>query len=120
VNGRALEVLELPRVLELVAGRAASPLGREAVLARRPSIDPEAVRRELRRVRETAAFLTERPGWGPPGVPDARTPLRRLGVEGGVLEPLELHAVGMLLASSRSPADEMDRREARHPSLETI
>jgi DNA mismatch repair protein MutS2 len=120
VNPHALAVLELPRVLALVAGRAASPLGREAVLARVPALHPADVRRELTRVYETAELLAEKPGWGPPAVPDARAAVRRLRVDGSVLEAPELHVVGVLLQSSRLLADEMDRRATRRPALETL
>jgi DNA mismatch repair protein MutS2 len=120
VKTHALQVLELPRVLALVAGRAASPLGREAVLARQPVTVLSDVRRELVRVEETSRFLTEQPGWGPPPVPDARVALKRLTVEGSVLEPLELHVVGVLLASSRILKDEMERRPRRSAALESI
>jgi DNA mismatch repair protein MutS2 len=120
VKAHALQVLELPRVLALVADRAASALGREAVLSRRPATDVQDVRREIVRVEQTAAFLVERPGWGPPTIPDALTPLRRLSVEGSVLEPLELHALGVLLASSRTLGEEIDRRAQRYPALDSV
>jgi DNA mismatch repair protein MutS2 len=120
VKPHALRVLEFPRVLALVAERAASPLGRDAVLTRSPVTSVQDVRRELSRVEQTATFLTERPGWGPPTIPDARSSIRRLSVEGSVLEPLELHAVGVLLASSRVLGDEMDRRTERYPALDSL
>jgi DNA mismatch repair protein MutS2 len=120
VNPHALAVLEFPRVLALVAGRAASALGREAVLARVPSTDARDVRRELTRVEQTAAFLAEKPGWGPPAIPDARAAVRRLLIEGSVLEPPELYVVGVLLESSRVLADEIDRRPTRYPALQSL
>jgi len=121
MNSRALALLEFPKALSLVAGRAASPLGRDAVAARRPSTDLEGVRRELLRVEQMANFLSDRPGWGPPTIPDARAALRRLAVEGGVLEPLELHAVAVLLASGRTLSEEMVRREdGSYPALRSL
>jgi DNA mismatch repair protein MutS2 len=120
VNPHALDVLEFAPVLALVAGRAASPLGREAVLARSPAVSVGDVRRELGRVEETARFLSEKPGWGPPPIPDARAPVRRLHIEGSVLEPLELHAVGVLLASARQLAEEIGRRQTRYAALDTL
>jgi DNA mismatch repair protein MutS2 len=120
VNPHSLAVLEFPRVLALVAERAASALGREAVLRRTPAVDAADVRRELTRVEQAAAFLSEKPGWGPPTIPDARVSVRRLLIEGSVLEPLELHTVGVLLASSRLLAEEMDRRQNRYPELSPL
>ncbi len=120
MSHHALGVLELPRVLALVAARAASEPGREAVMAREPGSDPEALRRELERVAQTMDFLRERPGWGPPTIPDARATLRRLAVQGSVLEPLELHLVGVLLASGRELRRDMEGRATPYPSLATI
>lgn len=101
MNRHALEVLEFPRVLERVASRASSPMGREAVLALSPSVDAHDVRRELARVSETMRFMADREEWAPPAIPDARAGLRRLGIEGSVLEGRELAALGTLLASAR-------------------
>jgi DNA mismatch repair protein MutS2 len=120
VNPHALDVLDFPRALALVAERAASPLGREAVLARSPAVDAADVRRELARVEESARFLSEKPGWGPPPIPDARAAVRRLHVEGSVLEPLELYAVGVLLASGRRLSEEIDRRQTRYAALDSL
>ena len=85
-----------------------------------PLSDPEAVRRELKRVHETAELLAEKPGWGPPPVPDGRRALARLAVEGSVLEAGELHTLGVLLGSARALAGELDRRERSYPALATL
>src|SRR4051812_23149525 len=113
----ALSVLEFRRALERVGARAASPLGRQAVESRMPSADVEEVRRELGRVSETQAFLSDHPAWGMPVVPDARLALDRLLVDGTVLEPLELWALCGLLGASRAVGDELDARPERHPAL---
>ena len=101
MSGHALAVLEFERVLERVSERAASPAGRRRVRALTPRSSAPEVVRELDRVRAVIRFHAERPDWGMPPVPEVEDPLRRLGVEGAVLEPLELHALGVLLASSR-------------------
>jgi DNA mismatch repair protein MutS2 len=120
VNHHALEVLEFQRALALVAERATSDLGREAVQGLSPSTDADRVRRELERVSAVMDFVQEKPAWGPPPVPDARGSLRRLQVEGSVLEPGELHGVGVLLRSSRELAREIDGRSGRYPPLATL
>jgi DNA mismatch repair protein MutS2 len=94
-------VLEFRDVLELVASRASSALGREGVLELAPLTEAEPVRRELARVEEVAGFLDRHRDWMVPEIPDARRALERLGVEGSVLEPLDLHAVGRLLTAGR-------------------
>ncbi|MSR37102.1 MAG: endonuclease MutS2, partial [Gemmatimonadetes bacterium] len=117
MNAHALAVLEFHQALEVIAAKAASPMGREAVLARVPATDAEAVRGELRRVAETQLFISDRAGWGMPPVPDARLAIERLALDGSVLEPIELHAFGVLLASSRALAREMDAGSESYPSL---
>ncbi|HWK89009.1 MAG TPA: Smr/MutS family protein, partial [Longimicrobium sp.] len=47
-------------------------------------------------------FLRGDSGWSVPGIPDVREPLRRLRVEGSVLDGPHLRDVGVLLASSRT------------------
>ena len=120
MNAHALAVLEFHAVLVRVAGRAASPLGREAVSGRSPSTDPEDIRRELSRVTATQRFLSDRPAWGMPPVPDVRRALERLSARGGVLEPLELNALRVLLASSRALAGELDAPAGRQPPLDSV
>jgi DNA mismatch repair protein MutS2 len=121
VNAHALRVLEFPRVLARVAERAASPQGRQAVLDRTPSADPEAVRRELDRVGQAMTFVGEEPAWGPPSIPGVESALQRLGLDGSVLDPQELHELRVLLESSRVLGEEMDGRGVdRFPGLQTI
>ena len=111
MNDHALAVLEFEGALDRVARRAASPIGREAVLALRPVLDAGRVRAELDRVAETMAFLEERPASAPPAVPDARGALRALEVEGGVLTGEELLVTLRLLVASRELAGQL--REPR-------
>ncbi len=108
MNAHALEVLDVQGALDWVSQRAAGDLGRAAVRGLRPSSEPGVVAAELRRVAAVMAFADARPGWGPPAVPDLRAPLSRLRVEGSVLDPAELHGVGVLLEASRRVAEALD------------
>lgn len=117
MSAHALEVLEFHAVLSVVGGYAASPLGRAAVEARLPSKDPDAVRRELGRVSEMQRFVSDRSGWTMPVVPDAGCALERLAVPGTVLEPLELAAIGALLASGRKLARDLADAGGRYAAL---
>ena len=97
MSASALRVLDFGKVLEYVAGFAATRGGREAVLALRPSSEPDRVRGRLAAVDETRRFLSTRDDWVFPGVPEAGTAIGRLGVDGSVLAPAELAALGGLL-----------------------
>ncbi len=118
MNAHSLALLEFPRVLSAVAARAGSELGREALLARRPGRDPETLRAELLRVHTTLGILEGHPEWTPPLPPDAREPLRALGTEGGVLDPLGLHRLARLLEASRELGSFLDRVTREEPDEE--
>ena len=70
MSGHALEVLEFERVLERVARRASSELGRERVRALRPCARREDIVRELGRVASVMRFLEEHPDWSLGALPD--------------------------------------------------
>ncbi len=100
--GHALSVLEFSKVLQRVASGAASPQGKAAILARTPGTDRPALQAELSRVAAMHAFTEKIVPWGMPAIPEAESGLGRLGVEGGVLEGLDVYRLGVVLASSRT------------------
>jgi DNA mismatch repair protein MutS2 len=102
MNPHALAVLEYREALDLVARNASSELGAEAVRALQPSADLGWIEPELARVDEMRAFLGGDTGWSMAPVPDVREAVRRLRVEGSVLEATELRDLALLLASSRT------------------
>jgi DNA mismatch repair protein MutS2 len=102
VVAEALETIELPAVLDVVAGHAAGPLGAERVRARRPSGDLAGIQRELARVGEVAALFRKGDGLLAEPVPDVRPVLSRLRVDGSVLESAELLAIGRVLGAGRA------------------
>ena len=67
----------LREVLEGVATRAGSELGRQAVLSLRPGADAGLVELELDRVDELLVFLEDAREFQPPEIPDARSSLER-------------------------------------------
>ena len=111
MSEHALTVLDFHRALELVAGRATSEAGREAVLSMRPRTDRAWVERELTRVSETEAFLDARSVWTFPEIPDCLPLFELLAVEGSVLDGEELHRVGVSLASGGQLAEALDAEQ---------
>jgi DNA mismatch repair protein MutS2 len=120
MSEHALEVLEFERVLERVARRASSELGRLRVRQLRPRTDRDEIVRELARVAAALRFQEERPEWGLGPIPDVTESLEQLSVEGAVCEPLELYRTGELLSTSRLLYLELLSREGSFPELGTV
>jgi len=105
----ALETLEFARVLDVVADRAAGPLGAARLRARRPTADFVWIQEQLAAVEEVAVVLRrEQPVLVEP-VPDARSALARVRIEGSVLDGPELALLRRLLRAARLNAAELRR-----------
>lgn len=115
--GGALHILDFPKVLEYVAGFAATPAGAEAVLALEPSARPGRVRERLAEVEETRRFLSAREEWVFPDVPEAAFAIGRLGVDGSVLAPEELAGLGGLLRAGAAVRARLAEGAADLPTL---
>ena len=115
MNAHALGILEFPRLLDLVAERAASVPGAARVRALVPSTDLEWLDAEHRRVAAVRALLGGDPPWSPEPVPELAGPIHRLRVIGSVWSGLELAAGALLLRSARRTRDAL--RDDRRPAL---
>ena len=107
MNTHALNVIEFPRTLALIAERATSPLGAERVRELRPVTDRDAIEREHSRVAAVRSLISAEDPWSLHGVPDARAALTRLRVEGASLAALDLVVLGRLLQSSRATRESL-------------
>ena len=114
MNAHALRVLEYPRVLDLVAGRATSDLGAARVRALEPRTEREWLEREHARVAAMRTLIQGDQPWRPEPLPDVAGPLSRLRVEGATWNGAELLAGGQLLRSSRRTREALtdERRPA--------
>ena len=99
MDARALEVLELPAILEQLAEQAASEPGRARALALTPSADGGAVVTRQRLTAEAVALLdgAAEPELG--GVLDIR-PSVALAERGGTLDPGALRAISATAAAA--------------------
>ncbi len=116
----ALEALEFGAVLAVVAERAAGPLGRASVLARRPLFDPVAIRDELARVEELARLIRGARGIIAEAVPELARTLARLRIPGSVLDGAELVAVRRTLTAARLVSAEIRRVALDAPLLASL
>ncbi|HEU4456724.1 MAG TPA: hypothetical protein VFR81_26890, partial [Longimicrobium sp.] len=117
MNPHALDVLGYADALAIVGGLASSSLGREAVAGLHPSTEVGWIREELATVAEAMGLLSRDEGWGLPAIPDLRESLRRLRVEGSVLDSEELGGAAVLLASSRTARRGLLAQRAAAPRL---
>ena len=101
MNGHALGILEFPRLLAHVAGRANSSPGAAAVRARVPSTDRDAVVAEHQRVNAMRTLVQSDLTWPTEAIPDLEQPLNRLRIEGLTWSALEMIQAAILLRSSR-------------------
>ncbi|MEJ7813259.1 MAG: hypothetical protein WKG32_22805, partial [Gemmatimonadaceae bacterium] len=101
MNSHALNVLEFPRVLAIVAERAGSGLGAERVRGLTPTVDRDWIRDEHGRVAALRALAASEGGWSAEPIPDLAAPLARLRVPGSVLAGNEFLQTSVLLRSSR-------------------
>ena len=110
-----LDAIELEPVLEVVAGRAAGPLGADRVRSRRPTLDLGWVRRELAMVGEVAGLFRRGDGLLAEPVPDVSRAFARLRIEGSVLEGQDLVAIGRVLGSARRVHEDLRRVKESAP-----
>jgi len=117
MNRHALAALEFDRVLEIVSAYATSELGAKAVCALEPSPHRMAVAEELDRVDEMVSWLIRDEDWSPPLIPDVRSPLNRLALEGSALSEGELIGVSRLLDGARAARRSLLPQSSQFPRL---
>jgi DNA mismatch repair protein MutS2 len=115
MNSHALAILEFPRLLDLVAERAASLPGAARVRALVPSADLAWLETEHRRVAAVRSQLVGELAWSPEPLPELGEPLARLRVIGTVWSGGELFAGAVLLRSSRRTREAL--RDDRRPAV---
>lgn len=115
MNAHALGILEYPRLLAHVAGRASSAPGAAAVRALAPRTDRGWIEAEHTRVGAVRALISSELGWPTESIPDLGEPLRRLRIEGLTWTAVELLHGATLLRSSRRVRDAL--RDPRRPGI---
>jgi DNA mismatch repair protein MutS2 len=115
VNGHALGILEYPRLLDVVAGFAASALGAARVRALVPRSDLAWLDTEHRRVGAVRGLLGGDLPWHPEPVPELEGALQRLRVSGILWTSHELLSAAVLLRSARRTREAL--RDERRPAI---
>jgi len=115
MNAHALGILEFPRLLAHVAGRASSAPGAAAVRALTPSADRDWIESEHARVNAVRTLVASDLGWPSEPIPELGEALKRLRIAGLSWSALELLQGATLLRSSRRMRDAL--RDPRRPML---
>ncbi len=113
----ARSALEFAAVLELIAHRAAGPVAAERIRATQPSTDAEWIATELSRLADLLALSRRGEPLQVVAVPDVRSALARLRLDGSVLELSELAAMRHLVTATRLLHGELARVADRAPAL---
>ncbi len=116
INERVLKRLEYDKVLENLAGYCGTSLGRERVLALRPSVLAEEISKAQAETTEGKKLLRLEPLAQTGGYSDVRQQVERAG-HGAVLEPSDLLSVGHTLAACRQIKDFLTARQETYPLL---
>ena len=101
MNQHALAVLEFPRVLDEVAGRARSELGGRRIRGLQPRTDVSWIEREHAMVAAVRSLRGAEPPWHAEPAPDIEKALERLRVAGLAWTAAELLSAKHLLQASR-------------------
>ena len=120
MNRHALEVLQFPQTLDLVAGFASSPLGADRVRGFTPSDDRIRIETELGRVDELMRTIRRGSGWSMPRIPDCWPAIRRLVAQGSVLDAPELRDLADLCDSAGAARTQLRANAERMPTLVAI
>ncbi|MFH0847640.1 MAG: endonuclease MutS2 [Chloroflexota bacterium] len=116
MDEKSLEILEFPKIREILAQFTSFSVARELLLSLKPVSDYELVTRWLGEVREARALLAEEPGFTAGDAIDIREPVA-LAARGKVLEPAVLVGIQRTLTSSRQVRASLSRRSQDFPRL---
>jgi DNA mismatch repair protein MutS2 len=128
VNPRSLELLEYEGLRALLGRYVESPGGRRLLEAMRPAANRESAEAALEETAEALAWLREaqRPPSGRKaaaaplrfdGLPDVAAAEAKLRIEGAVLDPLEIHALTVVLERAAAVRQALAPASALCPRL---
>jgi DNA mismatch repair protein MutS2 len=128
VNARSLELLEYEGLRALLGRYVESPGGRRLLEAMQPAANRESAESALEEAAEALAWLREaqRPPSGRKvaaaplrfdGLPDVAAAEAKLRIEGAVLEPLEIHALTVVLERAAAVRQALAPASALYPRL---
>ena len=119
MDSKSLELLEFPKVRELVAGYTSFQAGRELAVSLQPLNDRAEITKRLEESGEARRMLEEDSSFTIGAITDVRESVK-LAVLGKVLEPLTLLEVKDTLAAARQVHRGLERHSSEFPRLWSI
>ena len=116
MHAKSLEMLEFPKVREILAGLTNFPVSHELALALMPSTDIAEVTLRLNRAAEARRLLSRDPGFSLHQAADVRESLK-MAAHGKVLEPKALLEIQQTLAAARLVRASLKARDEDSPEL---
>jgi DNA mismatch repair protein MutS2 len=100
VDDKSLEMLEFPKIREILAGYTAFSASRELALNLQPSLSPALISLLLKQSAEARHLLTLEPDFSIKGALDIREAARMAAI-GKILDPQTLVEIQVTLAAAR-------------------
>jgi DNA mismatch repair protein MutS2 len=119
MDEKTLQLLEYPRILEILAGYCAFTVSKDKARSLRPANSLDEAIRWQAETREAVQFLTTRPDLTIGGARDIRS-MVDLAAHGGILTPAELLDIKSTLIAARSLSRVFEKLEHQFPNLCTI
>ena len=116
----ALRALEFDRIVELVAGMAVTPTGRDRLGELQPSIEAGDIRKAQQATSEGTRFLADHPGFPLRAPSDLDAILDALNVEGRALEAARLRGLSDYLESIEQSRTVVSRLAEPLPLLRAL
>ena len=115
-----LQALEFTRIIDVVCGFAATPLGAARLANLRPSSDPRRVAQWLEATSEGVRFNEQVGGFALSATKDLSSILASLAIEGRALEPLRLIGLADYLESAEATRAAIKRADGPYPALKAL
>lgn len=116
MDGKTLEMLEFPKVREILAGFTSFSASSDLALNLWPSADPELVSLRLKQSAEARRLLAANPGFSIGTAGDVRE-VAEMAARGKILQPQTLLDIQMTLASARRLRSSLAKLAGEFPSL---
>ncbi|MCD5413116.1 MAG: endonuclease MutS2, partial [Dehalococcoidia bacterium] len=116
MDAKSLEMLEFPRVREILAGFTSFSASRDLAMSLQPSSDPELVTLLLTQSTEARRLLAANPGFSIGAAGDVRE-AAEMAARGKILEPQTLVDVQTTLAAARRLRSSLAKLASEFPSL---